>query len=201
MILTNRSRVTTEVSAANEPITKAEAKLWVKRETNETLEDDLLEGLIASARLECEKSTGLIVPRQTVEDYMSAWPIYDPKTNPYSAFQLLRYPVSAVTSVKYYDKDGVERTLAATVYAVNYSDTFAQISLLPSKTWPDTDGRALGITVEYEAGWATPALVPQDLKTAIKFKLCAAYEKRSDSVRRYENASDAILKKRYVHLV
>lgn len=84
----------------------------------------------------------------------------------------LKYgPVQSVTSVKYFDADGVEQTLSATAYEVTTGDVTGHVYKKSDTIWPVIDTRQRAVSVEYVAGFGDAADIPfpvkQNLKKAI----------------------------------
>jgi uncharacterized phiE125 gp8 family phage protein len=132
-----------------EPVHLVEAKLHLRTVTGDTSEDDLLIApLVTAAREYCENVTGRALAAQTIMAYPDDWGLW----------RLPRSPVVSVTSIKYYDEDNTEATLAAADYQVDTVDGL--ISILEE---PSTSLRALNpIVVEYVAGYtACPKVVRQ----------------------------------------
>jgi uncharacterized phiE125 gp8 family phage protein len=107
---------------ASEPITLAEAKSWIKVETD--ADDDLITSLIAEARQDIEEFTGLALIVQTWDMVLDELP---------SVLEIQKSPLRSVTGIYYTDIDGTERTEPPANYLV---DTFRdRILLKEDKTW------------------------------------------------------------------
>lgn len=125
-----------------------------------TAEDDLLTIQIAAATAFIERETGLQLLTATFDVRASSfWG---------GGLRLPRRPLQSVTSVKYYDLNGVEQTLASTYYQVN---TFwrapGSVELKPDQTWPSVQPyKPWPVTIRFTAGWTSVALVPVDLRQA-----------------------------------
>jgi len=106
---------------------------------------------ITAARERCEAFTGrTIVPRT----YRLKSPTFA------NVAQLPGGPVTAITSVTYYDTAGALQNLASTVYKLS-GDYFG---LEFNQAWPITNGRE--ITINYTAGYAE-GTCPGGLRAAI----------------------------------
>jgi uncharacterized phiE125 gp8 family phage protein len=91
--------------------------------------------------------------------------------------RLYRPPLMSVTSVKYYDVQGVLRTVSSGDYFVATESEPGRI-VPKSGRWPSTqDGRPSAVEIVYVAGYSA---VPDDLKAAIKLILARAWERRGD---------------------
>ena len=197
MIWAVGSKVTS--APASEPITATTAKAWLKVEFSD--DDTMITNLIAGARWEIEKSTGIAFFTQTVTDALDVWPEYEEVSNPFAAFHLLRYPVQSVTSVTYYDSDGVQQTLASSDYVVDTNGVFCRISPAAGTSWPGLRNRPAAVTITYITGWSDVADIPEDLKTAMQLMLTYFYERRADSVKQYKTAAENIVSRHYVAVV
>lgn len=114
-------------------------------------EQQLASIYITAARERCEAFTGrTIVPRT----YRLKAPKFE------SVSQLPGGPVTSISSVTYYDKDGAQQTLSNSVYQLD-GDYFG---LAFDQEWPETNGRE--ITINYSAGYAD-GTCPAPLRAAI----------------------------------
>lgn len=158
---------------ATEPITSAEAKLHCRVDTD--ADDTIFTALIEAARQACESETQRALISQTLEATYSAWPengqgIWIPKP-----------PLTSVTSVKYYDGDGVEQTLSTDIYEVDTASEPGVISLKYGQTWPSLQGDKLApITVRYVTGYANAAAVPDSLRVGMLLCIGHWYKHREE---------------------
>jgi len=130
-----------------------------------TAEDDDLTDLIKDGREEVEKFTHRAILTQTWDYFLPGWPtanyILLPKGN-----------LASVTSVKWKDTDGTETTLTLTTdYLVETNGELCGKIVLPyGETWPsDTLYPSNPISIRFVCGWTTAALVPREIKRAVKF--------------------------------
>lgn len=137
-----------------EPISLADAKAHLRTITGDTSEDSaIITPLIQAAREYCENITGRALAAQTVKAYPDYWGLW----------RLPRPPLISVTSIKYYDEDNTEYTLAAVDYQVDAVD--GQIHIL---TEPDVTLRDLNpIVVEYTCGYTTGNALPAAVRQAM----------------------------------
>jgi uncharacterized phiE125 gp8 family phage protein len=89
------------------------------------------------------------------------------------AIKLYKPPVVSVTNVKYYDADGVLRTLDPADYVVDSVSEPGYIVPAPNVTWPDTEcGRINAVTADFVCGYGdTAANVPAGIKLYLLAKL------------------------------
>jgi uncharacterized phiE125 gp8 family phage protein len=160
---------------AFEPVTLAELKAHSIVEFSD--DDQYLVDLLRTATAQVENDTARALVKQSWEVIYDCFPA------------LIRLPVSpllAVTSIKYYDTDGVQQTLAATEYEVLSHGIAGRITPAPTKSWPSTEtGRLDAVTVLFDAGYididgsGNPINdAPYPLKQAIMVLAAHLYENR-----------------------
>lgn len=138
--------LTRTTDAANEPLSLAEAKAHLRVTHGD--EDSLIESLIKAARQEAENRYKVSFITQTWKLLLDNWPAS-------GVIELRRGPVSSVSSVKYYNTDGVLTTLVSgTDYQKDLASRPARVVCEPDKTWPslETD-RLNAVEVIYVAGY------------------------------------------------
>jgi uncharacterized phiE125 gp8 family phage protein len=198
MVFTKGSKTT--VAPTSEPFLVAEAKEWLK--VDSTADDSLITALIAATREHIESSTGLALFTQTITETLDSWPLYEEVSNPFQAFNLLRYPVQSISSIAYTDSSGDSQTLASSKYVLDSTSShFARVGLAAGQTWPGLSNRIASVTVTYVAGWSSVEDIPEDLIIAMKLLLTYFYEKRADSVRQFKTTADFLISKHYINLV
>lgn len=153
---------------ASEPITLAELKAQCRVDTTD--EDTLLGLLIQAARAKAENYIGGSLITQTWEQTLDAFPEAE--------VELLRPPVTAITSVTYVDALGVTQTLSNTLYTLDAS-TFPGW-LLPAfdTPWPDTRDQANAVTIRYASGYANAAAIPGDVRAWLLMTAAFLYTQR-----------------------
>jgi uncharacterized phiE125 gp8 family phage protein len=92
-------------------------------------------------------------------------------------------PLQSVASVKYYDTDDVEYTLAATEYMVDDVSHKGAVVLKYGKTWPTVTLRpAKAIVVEFDVGYSdTSAGIPKNIKTGLLLIVGHLYKHREET--------------------
>lgn len=155
---------------STEPVTLTQAKLHCRVTGSD--EDDLITQLIVAARQNAEQITGRSLAEQTLALYLDAWPQYDD-------IELLRPPVTSISSVQYYDTDGTLQTITSTNYALDDKRDQDVHWLLPAEdyTWPDANDVANAIIVTYAAGYSQ-ANCPAAVKQYILASVAAYYAQR-----------------------
>lgn len=150
----------------NLPVSVAEAKMHTR--IDHGAEDWIVETYIRSALEEIERRTGIVYMPQTWQWIGDAFPSED-------AIDLGIGPVTAVTSVVYYDEDSVSQTLDAAEYLVDTASTLGRVVRVGS-TWPSSATRHDAVTVEFTAGRDN---VPSSIQHAIMVHAAQSYEDRS----------------------
>jgi len=155
--------------ASTYPVTLAEAKLHCRVDASD--DDALITVLITAATEMAEQATGRAIMPQTWELTLDAFP---------DAFELTRIPVASVTSLKYWDTDGVQQTLGTMLYELSTASDFSAATVAPvyGGTWPATRDQANAVALRYVAGWPDAATVPDSIKAWIKLQVGAMYEHR-----------------------
>lgn len=152
--------------AATFPVTLAEAKAQCRIDGGD--EDALINGLIAAATDYVEQYTGRAIMAQTWKLTLDAFS---------DAIVLPKGPVQSVTSVQYYDTDGVERT--ATNYTLDNSSDPAWIVRNAMYSWPTTQSAVNVVNITFVAGYS---VVPPSLKHAILLLIGDWYRGRENTV-------------------
>lgn len=161
MQTTHQTTVTARDS--NLPVTLAEAKQHL-RILGEDLDADVQAALEAAVAW-CESACGRALRvSHTLTQRYACWP-KDP-------VRFDREPVSAITSVTYYDADEASQTLASSNYRLlGQSEAGAFLEWDDDFTKPTLDDRADAVTITYTAGYGTIAAVPAEAKHAVKLAL------------------------------
>lgn len=145
-------------AASSDPVTTAEARAYCR--IDGTADDAALALLIPVATEYVQERCGQQLIQATLLETWDCWPC---------EFELDRYPVVSVSTVKYYDADGTLTTISSSNYHVDTYSRPPRIVPVSSYTWPEhQDGRPSAIEVTYVAGYSSSATVPAKIKTAIK---------------------------------
>lgn len=169
---------TVTAAPASEPASAAVAKAQTRIDHSD--DDALIERLITVARAHVEKYTGLRLVTQTIAikcDYFS------------DLARLPDGPVQSITSVVYTDADGIEQTLATTVYELRSDGLDAGLVLKFGQSWPSLQSGSR-ITVTAVVGYAA---VPEPIVHAILLQVASHFEDREDAPAIAMAVSDALL--------
>lgn len=132
--------------------------------------DSLLEVYLAAARASAEYLTGRALLPQTWEATFDEFPE--------SAIRLSRPPVLSITSVKYYDTDGVLQTLDSVNYTLDERTEPGYVLPVSGYSWPGTEERANAVVVRFQCGYTSAAAVRPDLKNWILIRAATAVDNR-----------------------
>jgi uncharacterized phiE125 gp8 family phage protein len=158
----------------SEPVTLFEAKTHLRLEATGSLpvgyDDEYITGLITAGREWCENYLGRSLIPKTLDLLLDDFPHCDIPL-PYG-------PVTSITSIKYIDYNGTEQTLASNQYVLYFVNEKALIRPAYSITYPSVRAERNAVRIKYLTGYATPALIPEAIKQAIKLYIGDLYENR-----------------------
>ena len=150
-----------------EPISTAELEAHLRLEDGEYMVADL----IADGRADVEAITRRALLTQTWDYYLHFWPAENYIVLPFGNLQ-------SVTSVAWKNSSAVDTTLVVTTdYLVETNGNQCGRVVLPfSGSWPTGDLYPVNpIKLRFLAGWTTAALVPKNIKRAVKLAAEDAY--------------------------
>lgn len=142
------------------PVSLADVKLHLSVESSETYFDDEITNLIWVARDFVERRTNLTLITTT---YTAKWSQF-----PKRYLAIPGYPVTAISSVQYYDTNGDSQALAS--YQSSLDSKPAYICPAVDSDWPEVqDERIDAVSVSFSAGYgATSATVPYQVVHMVK---------------------------------
>ena len=164
-----------KTDAAEDPVTLAEAKLWLKRGAM-IADDAIITSLIKSATKQGEDYCNRSFVERTFTGYFDSLQQSAHEQHPF--VELRRSPLLTLSSVK---------VMAAAVLVDVASETYqlkpkSSYSRLLFTSAPSADDTAYPLQVEFIAGYGAASTVPDDLKTAIKEHVSFLYENRGDAL-------------------
>lgn len=144
-------------AATDEPIGLDEAKRHLRVEVPD--DDDYIELLVAAARDYIEATANVCFMEQEFDQVHDAFPYY---TEPY---ELLRWPVTSITSIKYLDQGNNVQTMPANQYILNGVTRPPRVAPAFAQYWPMLALQSLAnVTIRYKAGVLKTASVADDRK-------------------------------------
>lgn len=157
-------------SPSVEPATKAEVKLWGR--IDGSLDDDMIDNIIISARQAAELYTGRAFINQTIQVFMDYWPT--------EALELPVGPLFSMVSVAYLDEDDTATEYDSDNYYAVDTGQFPKVIIKNGSAYPyNADRRYSGYRIEYKAGYGSAATsVPMQICNAIKLWSVQIYESR-----------------------
>jgi uncharacterized phiE125 gp8 family phage protein len=181
---------------ALEPISTAEAKNFLRVDSDLTADDLLIAMLVSSARMDAETLTGRSFISQTYRVVFDSFPSMAGMVVPYgvqyslpaNAILLERGPVISVESIIYTAMDSSTQTMPTADYTVTGISTLgdlrpplARITPVFGKIWPIPLPQIGAVTVNYTAGYgATAAAVPAGIRSWILMRIKSRYDMRGE---------------------
>lgn len=151
-----------------EPITLAEAKANLRQVFDD--EDADITRMLRAARQMAEERLNRALMPQVLAFGADAF---------CGPLRVPRPPMRQIDSLTYVDTTGTSQVLAGSAYLV---DTFADpptISPVYGTSWPIAREQAGAVVVQYQAGYADAASVPEPIRQWMLLALNAFYEHRS----------------------
>ncbi len=157
---------------SEEPLTLAEAKDHLEEVA--TYKDDYITTLITVARQWAENHTRRALISQTWDLFLDGFPPW--------TIEMPKPPLASVTTVKYTDTDGVQQTLAASLYDVDINAERGRIEPALNQVWPVTRSVMNAVEIRFVAGYGAAADVPKKIKQAMLMLIGQLYDNREDTV-------------------
>jgi uncharacterized phiE125 gp8 family phage protein len=159
-------QTTVTAKSSDLPVTLEEAKTHLRLLSSDL--DEHVASLLEAAVEYCETVCGrsLRVSHTLTQKY-DGWPL---------TVHFDRHPVTAITSVTYYDDDDATQTVSSSNYRlIASSEAAAFLEFDDDFTLPTLSDRSDAVIVTYTAGYATLADVPHRAKAAINMKLAELF--------------------------
>ena len=135
-----------------------------------TTSDPKLAMLITAARRVAEARTGRALITQTWEQVLDAFPEKE--------IRIGMLPIQSITSVKYYDTDGILQTMNAADYVLDADTLPGWVLPAQDVTWPSTLDMAQAVIVRFVAGYGgAGSSVPADIRMWIAAQIAASYDR------------------------
>lgn len=146
----------------------ADASLGAGAPTTNTTGDPLLNMLIQAARQHAETYLKRALITQTVDLHLDCFPCW----------QIKLPPLQSVTSITYFDTNGVEQTLAADQYLVDTTTQPARITPAFGLVWPVTQYRNNAVKIRFVAGYGAASAVPACVKNWMLVRVKTLWDQR-----------------------
>lgn len=158
---------------AVEPVSLAEARVFLRLDNDDTHENDLVLALIQAGRLLLESATRLIFITQN-------WRLTLPRISgqgvEHREIRLPLAPIIAITQVRALDEDGAAQTVDPAFYRLRPGAVPPLLVLTDG--FPGSPG---GIEIDLEAGFGPDAShVPAPLRQALRMLVARWFEQRGD---------------------
>lgn len=154
----------------SEPLTKGDVKDHLGLNGDDY--DNRVHQLISMARKQVERLTNRRLIQQSLAIYLETFPAGLEIVLPVA-------PVSEISSIQYYDTDGVLQTFASTKYFTDIISEPGRIVLDSSAFWPDIEtGRPNAVRVNVVAGYGdSSADIDEGLTTAMLMIVEEAFDR------------------------
>lgn len=150
-----------------EPVTLTEAKLHQRIDLS--TDDDLIEMWITAIREHAEHLTDRTLAPTTYRLYLDAFP--------FDGIEIPRPPLTAISSIQYYDSAGVLQTLDGADYYLDDAQEPSWVLPAYGTIWPSTYSVANAVMVNFTAGY-TAENIPRALKAYLLASLGTCYANR-----------------------
>jgi len=154
--------VTVKTASVLEPIPLADMKVYLRVDTDQTLEDDLIQSQMDGVVSEIETSYNVSLMTQTVEEYYDGYCKY---------YELTRGPVQSITDIDYL-LDDVWTEYTLTDASTDLYSKIARVRMHESFI-PDDALEVVRFT--YTAGWTAatlPAYILNAIRTLMRVYYC-----------------------------
>lgn len=165
------------------PVELPEVKAHLREEGTDN--DAYIQELIYAATDKAETENDLALNTMTFDLLLDTFPV---------DILIWKWPVASVTSVKYTDIDGVTQTVTSSNYSTDPYTYPARIKPVDSYTWPGVKDTAGAVQVRFITGFASPAVIPGDIKQALYLVITDFVDNREDKGRRFPRVSERIFK-------
>lgn len=146
----------------------ADSGLGAAAPTTNTTSDPMLAMMITAARKMAEVRTGRSLITQTWEQVLDKFPANE--------ISIGMMPIQSITSVKYYDADGVLQTMSAADYTTDVDTLPGWLLPATDVDWPSTYDMSQAVIIRFVSGYgSTGASVPAEIRMWISAQVAAAY--------------------------
>lgn len=166
-------------ASTGEPVSRNEAKLWLRLDEHAVDEDPLIDSLIARARERFEEMTQRSCLVQTFDYYLRE----DPDDG--YAITIPKAPLVSVTSIRGFSStentDTGGTAMSTSDWYVDTASEFGQVVPVSGATYPTATREINPVIIRFTAGYSSGSSgVPEGVKTEIKQIVAMLYEHRGD---------------------
>jgi len=152
---------------AVEPLSLAEAKAFLRAETND--DDDVITPLIAGARIHIEAQMRRALITQSWRLSFDCWPVD-------GRLAVVPAPLQALAAARVYDVNNIAQTIDSSAFVL---DKGASALIFTPWALPAPGRVAAGIELDVSVGYGDAAIdVPEPLRQAIRLLVAHWYENR-----------------------
>ena len=149
-------------------------------------DDAYIQELIYAAQAKAEEDYDLSLNEVTYDLLLDDFPL---------EILIWMWPIQEITSVKYTDDDGDTQTVSSSNYATDLYSKPARIKPISGYTWPIPRDSLNAVQVRFVTGFASPAVIPGDIKEALYLTIADWFDNREDKGRRFARISERIFTK------
>jgi hypothetical protein len=177
------------------PLSLNEAKLYLRLDDDDTLDDALVANLTRAAMEACERFTGRALISQTWDLFLDRWPgmaetplaeglaVGADLPARVKAVALPRPPLQGVLHVKTYDEADTATPWPAANYFVDTASVPGRLVARTGHALPLPGRAANGIEIRFSAGYGdAPGAVPEALRQGLRLLVAHLYEHRGDDM-------------------
>lgn len=185
------SAVKLVTASTAEPVTRTEAKLWLRLDEHDVTEDPLVDSLIARARQRWEEVKQRSAMVQTFDYYLDAEP------DESCPLEIPKAPLVSVTSIKGFGSADATDTggtaMSTSGYYVDTANEFGRVMPLSAFSYPTATRDINPVIIRFTAGYSTATTgVPETVKAEIKQIVARLYEHRGDEAGMLKALEDAL---------
>lgn len=174
-------------TSTDEPVSLTELKLWLRVDSTETVDDDLVSALNTAARTRIEECHGRSFLKQTFDAY--------PECLDDDGVRLPRAPLVSVTSIKGFSLDELTDTggtaMSSSGYYVDTVSEPGRVYQTGAIAWPTATRYGNPYVIRFVAGESTGSSGVQDrAKVEIKQLVAKLYEHRGDELEQQKILTD-----------
>jgi uncharacterized phiE125 gp8 family phage protein len=158
-----------------EPVTLAEAKLWLRIDEDDTDQDAMVMLLIRAMTERAEQITGRAFVKRTLELRMDEFPGFE--------IELPGAPLLSVSSIQYVTADGIQTLDASPTWWQEDNIREPGVVAPPEgDSWPNTADVLNAVRITYRVGYSSPNLIPKSVRLWMQAMIGTYYENREQVV-------------------